>query len=212
MKTIFLTWCLLFIELTFPIKSSNVSIASSLDTNINVIQVNTIEIDEKTKIDSLLVDLDMYHLFSKQNKKTVKTIASKLNFNQEWLYKIIYLESRGLTHKQNPGSKATGLIQFLPSTAEYLGTSTDELKTMTTEEQLFYVDKYLTFFCKDKHIRSFDDLYLSVFHPAAIGQKEAYIIASYPSKRYKLNSNIDVDKDGSITVKDLSVYVSNRIN
>lgn len=51
------------------------------------------------------------------------------------------IESRKL--KVNaPGSGAIGLIQFMPSTAKGLGTSTSALKQMTAVDQLAYVEKY----------------------------------------------------------------------
>jgi hypothetical protein len=43
---------------------------------------------------------------------------------------------------RNPMSGATGLIQFMSDTAQGLGTSTDELATMSPEDQLTYVEKY----------------------------------------------------------------------
>jgi hypothetical protein len=43
---------------------------------------------------------------------------------------------------RNRASGATGLIQFMPSTARSLGTTTDKLAAMTAEDQLDYVRKY----------------------------------------------------------------------
>src|SRR4051812_1834879 len=48
------------------------------------------------------------------------------------------------------GSGATGLIQFMPSTARSLGTSTDAMAKMTDVAQLDYVAKYLLWFGKGK--------------------------------------------------------------
>ena len=42
------------------------------------------------------------------------------------------------------GSGATGLIQFMPNTAEGLGTSTGELAGMSRARQMHYVEKYLS--------------------------------------------------------------------
>lgn len=42
----------------------------------------------------------------------------------------------------NRASGATGLIQFMPSTAKQLGTTTDKLAAMTEVDQLDYVAKY----------------------------------------------------------------------
>ena len=42
------------------------------------------------------------------------------------------------------GSGATGLIQFMPSAAAGLGTSTQALAGMSRAEQMKYVEKYLS--------------------------------------------------------------------
>ncbi len=72
---------------------------------------------------------------------------------------------------KNPNSSATGLIQFLESTAQDLGTSTAQLATMTAVEQMAYVQAYLVGKAKTYGPLSIEsDLYMSVFYPKAIGK------------------------------------------
>jgi hypothetical protein len=73
----------------------------------------------------------------------------------------------------NKISGATGLIQFMPSTAKSLGTTTDVLLSMNNIQQLNYVLAYLRPY-KGK-MNNFVDVYLAVFYPAAIGDYN-YII------------------------------------
>ena len=68
----------------------------------------------------------------------VRDICDKLNIDPEWLMFVMYFESAHTFRpdKVNSISGATGLIQFMPSTARALGTTTNALKKMTNIEQL----------------------------------------------------------------------------
>lgn len=59
------------------------------------------------------------------------------------LYKVIQGESKFNSTVVNPTSGATGLFQFIPSTARGLGTSTAEIQRMTPAQQLNVYGKYL---------------------------------------------------------------------
>src|SRR5574338_96133 len=119
----------------------------------------------------------------KENKEQfineAKNIALELNIPVEWLIFVMWFES-GLNSKavnfqkgDNPIAserckfRATGLIQFMPTTARNLGTTNTDLYNMSNVKQLGYVKKYLSQW-KGK-FKSFEDLYLAVFYPAAIG-------------------------------------------
>ena len=64
--------------------------------------------------------------------------------DEDQLYKIVQGESRFNTQIQNSDTKATGLFQFIPSTAKELGFTTDEIKNMSPADQLKVYDKYLS--------------------------------------------------------------------
>lgn len=127
---------------------------------------------------------DVYPM-TKSDVKRLESVAHKYGFRPEWLANLINFESAGTF---NPAIKnsigATGLIQFLKSTAEYLQTSTSELAKMSFDEQMDYVDKYLYnyfkgvganrgLFNKDtgKVTSKFTqaDLFMIIFYPAATG-------------------------------------------
>ena len=84
-----------------------------------------------------------YEDFVKTNKdiflQKVKEISSLLGINPNWLMFVMRWESSLNPAAVNPISGATGLIQFLPSTAKSLGTSTTALKNMSNIDQLDYV-------------------------------------------------------------------------
>ncbi len=99
--------------------------------------------------------------------------------------------------KRNKQSGATGLIQFLPSTAKSLGTSVEELSTMSRAEQMKYVEKYLAPY-KGK-ITNPKELYMAVLYPKAIGKDDNFVLMEKGTKAYSQNSGLDENKDGRIT-------------
>ncbi|NCY03782.1 MAG: hypothetical protein EBX36_12970, partial [Planctomycetia bacterium] len=59
------------------------------------------------------------------------------------LARVMWAESRMKPTAVNPTSGATGLIQFMPTTAGKLGTTTEALRGMTFLQQMRYVGDYL---------------------------------------------------------------------
>lgn len=110
------------------------------------------------------------------------------------------------------GSGAIGLIQFMPSTARALGTTTAKLGAMTAEEQLDYVFKYFDQFDL-KQLRSIADLYMAILWPKAIGKPASYVLwdrAKMP-KTYRQNSGIDINKDGLVTKAEAAAKVNAKL-
>lgn len=142
--------------------------------------------------------------------RKVKLIAKKLNCNYQDLLAVMNAESGLKANAVNPNSGATGLIQFMPSTAKSLGTTTEELKRMNPLEQLDYVEKYLirskkaAGFKPNEHL-SAGQLYALVFLP---GRAKREILTEAGEIFYKANRNVDVNKDGKITEEDLAYRVN----
>lgn len=129
----------------------------------------------------------------------VREIAGNLNIDASWLMATIGFET-GYSFSpsvKNPGSSATGLIQFTSATAKSLGTSTMQLARMTSVQQLDYVEKYFNQY--KGRINNLGDCYCAVFWPAAIGKPDSYVIATSPSSVYNANAGLDVNRDGTIT-------------
>lgn len=106
------------------------------------------------------------------------------------------------------GSGATGLIQFMPSTARGLDTTTAELAAMTAEDQLNYVWKYFSPY-KGK-LKELSDLYMAILWPKAVGMPETYVLwdkATRPTT-YRQNSGLDTDRDGVIIKAEASAKLS----
>lgn len=113
----------------------------------------------------------------------VNSIAAKLGVLPDWLMFVMNYETAGTFSASVQNSiGATGLIQFLPSTAKSLGTTTDALKAMTAEQQLDFVYNYLLPY--RRKMTDYYNTYLTVFYPAAIGKPDTYM---FPSDVVKYN-------------------------
>lgn len=116
----------------------------------------------------------------------LENVAKKYSLPPQWLANLINHESAGTFNPavRNPTSGATGLIQFMPSTASGLGTSTTALSKLSFQGQLPWVEKYLfntlrnkAYICTDTSnlqtckirpdMREID-LYMAIFYPASM--------------------------------------------
>lgn len=134
----------------------------------------------------------------------VKALAEKYGTTTAELMSLMHFESAGSFDPAKRNSiGATGLIQFIPSTAKGLGTSTDALAGMSRMEQLDWVDRYLA----QTPVRKVEkptgeDLYMSVLWPKAVGKPSDYVLWKEGSVEYKQNKGLDVGGKGYITKRD----------
>ncbi len=133
----------------------------------------------------------------------VREIADNLSLDPNWLMAVMGFET-GYTFSpaaRNPGSTATGLIQFVESTARSLGTSTAQLARMTAVGQLDYVESYYKPY--SGRLRNLGDAYLAVLWPAAVGRPDSFVMWERDTgpyqREYAANSGLDVNHDGVIT-------------
>lgn len=144
------------------------------------------------------------HLTDEFYQKIVE-IAKKINCDPGDLLGLMNAESGIKASSVNKNGGATGLIQFMPSTAKAFGTSTAALKQMTEVQQLEYVEK---FFIKMKKMAKIPDnkpigrgtLYALVFLPARANSE---ILTQAGEKYYNANKGADRNKDGKITMTEL---------
>jgi uncharacterized protein (DUF2345 family) len=146
--------------------------------------------------------------------KKVKAVATELKCSHLDLLACMAFET-GRT--MNPGIQnsigATGLIQFIRPTAIGLGTTTDQLATLTRVEQMDWVLKYF----KAGPIRklssvTLEDLYMAIIWPAAVGKPNDYVLFSSPSTAYVQNKGLDINKDGNITKAEAAGKVRDQIS
>lgn len=155
----------------------------------------------------------MYENFIKTNKAAfiaeLNRICGLLGCNVDDMLVCMYAESRLNEKARNPKTRATGLIQFMPSTAAGLGTTVDKLLQLTNVQQLFYVYKYFKPY--SGRIHSVYDLYKIVFFPIMIGRDANWVLKSDTLSAEtvaRANPIIDINKNGQITVAEFEQYVS----
>ena len=142
----------------------------------------------------------------------VKQIAARLGVNPDHLMAIMWSESRLDPSARNPRGGAVGLIQFMPATAEGLGTTAEKLLKMTGEEQLDYVELFFRPYAA--RCRTFADLYLACFFPAAIGKPDGYVLQTrrLPARVIaRQNPIFDTDGDDRITVGEFRAKLKSLI-
>lgn len=159
-------------------------------------------------------------------------MCKRVNILPDDLLNVMMLESRLNPAAHNPQGHASGLIQFMPSTLKKLGFpgTHEDLRRMTGEEQLPWVEKYIKQF--GGNFKSATHYYVANFFPLALSlpgvrnndmstviieknpevkpgteysQKYAgsKITAKYETKVYEVNAGLDADHDGKITLGDL---------
>ena len=140
-------------------------------------------------------------------RRELVALAKRRQLNPSYLAAVMSFET-GATFDpaiRNPSSSATGLIQFMGSTARMLGTTTEELASMTQLEQLAYVERY--FERIGRALETVSDHYMAVFAPSGIGKPSSFPLYSAPSSAYEANQALDKDGDGVISVGDASAPV-----
>jgi hypothetical protein len=148
--------------------------------------------------------------YIKENKteftEKVNNICAELRIEANWLMFVMWFESRLNPQAVNPISGATGLIQFMPSTARGLGTTTDVLKHMSNVQQLDYVLAYLRPY--KGRMKRWIDVYLAVFYPRAMGKPDFVITPDIIAKQNKI---FDLNKDLDISVKEIETALRKQI-
>lgn len=146
--------------------------------------------------------------------RKVIEISNKLGVDPDSLMAVMNSESGINPKAKNPYGGATGLIQFMPNTAEGLGTTTDALYNMSNVEQLDYVYKY--FYPYRNKLTDYTSLYLVTFYPRALGENDNYVFGSeVSSDRVSLiarqNPAIDRNKDGKVTMSEFKEFTLLKI-
>ena len=133
--------------------------------------------------------------------------AQAVGIRYEWLMCVIMVESMFKPNAYNASSGASGLIQWVGSTAKSLhGLTTAQIREMDGLQQLGLI---VELFKKQGHagkMHSLDDVIMSVHYPAYMGQSRSKVLYSEGSEAYRLNKTFDTDtlkggnNDGAVTL------------
>jgi hypothetical protein len=143
--------------------------------------------------------------------RAVEGVASRTGAKPEELMGVMSLESNGTFRSgvANPDTHATGLIQFMPKTAQGLGTTTAELAKMTPTEQLTYVEKYLSQPQYRGKVGTLEGLYSAVLPGHIMGGDE--VMFRPGTAAYAANRWLDTDGRGGISVQEAVQQVRLRM-
>ncbi len=148
-------------------------------------------------VDTLLAVRGIENLSPSGRRATVD-VARSLGFDPDYLATVMSFESAGSfdpKKKNVAGSGATGLIQFMPSTAERLGYTTAQLATMSQEEQIRGpVWKYFSTFGK---LSTLDHVYLAVFYPKFMYLSDDTVVATAGDGSKVFEQNAGFSQDGN---------------
>lgn len=146
----------------------------------------------------------------------VKEIGGNLETDPSFLMACMAFESGGTfspSIKNAAGSGAVGLIQFMPTTAQALGTTTQKLAAMSAVKQLDYVEKY--FAGRRGRLKTLEDVYMTILWPAAVGKPLGFVLFDKKDpihpKRYIQNAGLDFNKDGLITKEEAADKVRRKL-
>lgn len=154
---------------------------------------------------------------SKPFRDKVTQIALNLKTDPSFLMACMAFET-GETFSPSilnkAGSGAVGLIQFMPTTALALGTTTQKLAAMSAVKQLDFVEKY--FSNAVGKLKLLEDVYMAILWPVAVGKPLNFVLfdkndPKHP-KRYILNAGLDFNKDGQITKEEAAEKVRQKLN
>lgn len=141
----------------------------------------------------------------------VKAIADYLQTNPNWLMQVMYAESRLRAYAKNTQNGrliAAGLLQWtkgsnVPGAPEVF-LSRDHL------QQLDWVKEYFKPY--RGRLKSYFDVYLATFFPAAIGKADDFVFATAKlpaSLIARQNPAVNINKDQKITMAEFRQYVLN---
>lgn len=113
--------------------------------------------------------------------------------------------------KNAAGSGATGLIQFMPSTARALGTTTAKLAQMTPEDQIRYVYEYFRPYAGRLH--NLGDVYMAILWPKGVGKPDHYVLFSRSKTptTFRQNAGLDGNHDGAVTRAECLVKINQKL-
>lgn len=146
--------------------------------------------------------------------------AAAIGIPVDWLAAVISFETAGTfspSVRNAKGSGATGLIQFMPSTAQALlrtATRDEAIRqtaAMSFGEQLrrMVVPYFAPYAAR---LKSLNDVYLAVFYPAFISKADGDVVAHAGSPVYDQNSVFDTSGKGYITKADITSTIRKVLN
>ena len=139
----------------------------------------------------------------------VNRVSARFGVDPLDMLAVMRAESSLNPRAQNPTSRATGLIQFIPQTAAALGTTVEEIREMSAAQQMQLVERYFQMVGLPQGA-SRGTLYAYVYLPgrarSAISRGDG-VLSRNPENFYTANPGLDANNDGVITISDLDAVM-----
>jgi hypothetical protein len=199
------------------IASRQLHLAHSTDYEIDTHAKRVL--DKTTKSGENVSDAEIADIHDPEFSSKLKEVAKKLGIDSHALWKVIRFESGGDPSKQNPWTKATGLIQFTKKTALGLGTTIEDLKTMSAIDQLDYVYKFYKGIKPGSNVAQ---LYMQTILPAFAHKGDEFVVGKEGAKKEFLpgvnfslhdfwkQNGVFRNKEGTITVGDIKNVINGK--
>jgi hypothetical protein len=139
-------------------------------------------------------------------------MAARHGWDPNGIALVISEESRFNPAAKNPYGTASGLLQFIESTAQKLGTTTAQIRAMSAEEQIPLVERYYEMTMRRVPTRLEDYVFPPLGRADLIGAPDDTVIFSQGSQEYAANPGLDVNGDGVITVGDVRSHMRGVLN
>ena len=139
----------------------------------------------------------------------IVSMAAALGTDPSWNTSVIQFESRWNPQAVNAQSGATGLIQFMPSTAIGVGTTVEAISQLDIDGQLPLCFQYWKPYAG--RMKTLSDCYMAVLYPAAIGLAEDSVIFPPGSKAYLQNRGLDINHDNAVTKAEAASFVAKAL-
>lgn len=148
-------------------------------------------------------------------RQKLLAICDELNISADAVSAVIAHESGWNPAAKNPKGSASGLIQWIESTARGMGTTTDAIRAMPTLRQLDLVRRYYA--PARGRIRTPGDALMWAFLPAFLGKPADFTIGQQGAEGksgqyYAWNAGFDREKKGYITVADVTRSINGIVS
>lgn len=151
-------------------------------------------------------------------RRALFDMAKRNGWDADAIAAVMSSESGFIASVKNPYATASGLIQMIDSTAKRVGIKggAAELRTLSAEQQIPYVENFYKLTVGSRKSVRPVDYYLAGWG-TGIGQPAGFVLARQSDEKkysdgtknlYDLNSGLDRNKDGVITVEDLASLVA----
>ena len=143
-----------------------------------------------------------------QEIRALQETAQRLGVNPQDILAVMQMESGVNPSAYNEKGGATGLIQFMPKTAQGLGTTTEALRGMSITEQLPFVEQYFKRAGLPKGATA-GQIYGATFLPARVDRE---VLTERGESFYDANSALDLNNDGRIARQELDARAAEGMN